>query len=216
MSFHCNARFISKLILDRRIGDGEFIRERFADFAALICFANCRDCRYDDYGHRQHRHASKQLHHAVRLWRTSAPERDHASIESKRHRRRNVFVRLRRRSQQPIDLFVLHRFSFSEIFASCCFIFCRARNARTLTSAALQPVILRISSTLRPCKYNRSPAARLALAQPEDAPPGHAKRTAGPGPNSSLELARFSITACSSTLKSACRTSGEFFPIRFG
>ena len=69
MSFHCNARFISKLILDRRIRDGEFIRDRFADFAALICFANCRDCRYDDYGYRQYGHASKQLHDAVRLWR---------------------------------------------------------------------------------------------------------------------------------------------------
>jgi len=44
MSFHCNARFISKLILDRRIRDGEFIREGFADFAALIQFTNCRDC----------------------------------------------------------------------------------------------------------------------------------------------------------------------------
>ena len=35
MSFHCNARFISKLILDRRIRDGEFIRDRFTDFAAI-------------------------------------------------------------------------------------------------------------------------------------------------------------------------------------
>src|SRR5262245_64546802 len=41
-----------KLILDRRVSEGEFIRVRFANFAALICFANCRDCRYDDYGDR--------------------------------------------------------------------------------------------------------------------------------------------------------------------
>src|SRR5262245_20076481 len=203
MSFHCNTRFISKLILDRRIRDGEFIGERFADFATLICFTNRRNCGYDDHGCRQHGHASNQSHHTVRLWRTSAPQRDYASIESKRHRRRNFFVRLSGRSQQPIDMFVLHCFSFSEIFASCCFIFCRARNARTLTSAALQPVILRISSTLRPCKYSKSIASRstgFSAARRCSISWREANRWSGA--SSSLELARFSTTACSSMLRS--------------
>src|SRR5205807_6034379 len=88
------------------------------------------------------------------------PEREHASIESKRHRSWNFFAHLRGRSQQPIDFVIFHGFSFAEILARCSFIFCRARNARTLTSAALQPVILRISSTERPCKYSKSIASR--------------------------------------------------------
>src|SRR5262249_20771156 len=176
----------------------------FADFAVLICFANGRDCRYDDHGYRQHGHPPKQLHHTVCHWRTSAPQRNYASIESKRHRHRDLFVRLRGRSQQPIDLFVLHCFSFSDIFASCCFIFRRARNARTLTSAALQPVILRISSTLRPCKYSKSTASRstgFRAARRCSTSWRDANRWSGA--TSSLELARFSITACSSELRSA-------------
>ena len=124
----------------------------------------------------------------------------------------NLFVRLRRRLQQPIDLFVLHLFSFSEIFARCCFIFCRARNARTLMSAALQPVILRISSTLRPCKYSKSIASRsTGFSAPRRCSTSWREANRWSGASSSLELARFSITACSSTLKSACRTSGRHF-----
>src|SRR4029077_6534194 len=42
--FPLQRRVHLKLILDRRVSEGEFIRERFPDFAALICFANCRDC----------------------------------------------------------------------------------------------------------------------------------------------------------------------------
>src|SRR5207253_4481253 len=120
------------------------------------------------------------------------------------------FAHLGRRSQQPIDFFVFHCFSFAEIFANCCFIFCRARNARTLISAALQPVIFRISSTERPCKYNKSIASRstgFSAAKRCSTSCREANRRSGA--SSSLEVVRFSITACSSTLKSAWRKIGR-------
>src|SRR2546430_10702687 len=62
--------------------------------------------------------------------------RSHTGVKPERHSSRGFFARLRGGAQQSIDFFVLHCFSFAEIFASCCFIFCRARNARTLISAA--------------------------------------------------------------------------------
>src|SRR2546430_4173757 len=86
--------------------------------------------------------------------------RSHTGVNPERHPSRAFFARLRGGAQQSIDFFVLHCFSFAEIFASCCFIFCRARNARTLISAALQPVIFRISTTEHPCKYSKSTASR--------------------------------------------------------
>ena len=109
----------SKLILDRRIRDSEFIREGVAElFPVLSGFANRCNRRYDDDGRRQQCDAPKKRRQAVRLNRTRAPERDHPRIESKRHRNRNFFTRLCRRSQQPIDFLIFHSFSFAEILAS--------------------------------------------------------------------------------------------------
>src|SRR5207237_1555594 len=171
----------------------------------LICFANGGDCRDNNYCCGQDCYASKQPHDSIPIRRRSAPERDHASIEPERHRR-GFFACPRCSSQQPIDLIVLHCFSFAEIFASCCFIFCRARNARTLTSAALQPVILRISSIERPCKYSKSIANRsTGLRAVKRCSTSWREANRWSGGSSPDEVARFSTTASSSSLKSPCR-----------
>src|SRR5207245_5002877 len=153
-----------------------------------------------------------ERHYTIRLGHSRAPERDHARVKPKRHCSPGFFADLRGRPQQPIDFFLPHCFSFAEIFASCCFIFCRARNARTLTIAALQPVLLRISSTERPCKYSKSIASRstgLSAASRCSTSWRDAKRWSGA--SSSEEVARFSTTARSSSLKSAFRNSGRTF-----
>src|SRR5205823_12330419 len=140
------------------------------------------------------------------------PERHHTRVKPERHHRRGLFFHASGRLQQTIEFFVLHCFSLAEIFASCCFIFCRARNARNLISAALQPVIFRISSTERPCKYSKSIASRstgFSAAKRCSTSCREANRRSGA--SSSLEVVRFSITACSSTLKSAWRSSGRTF-----
>src|SRR5437899_574839 len=203
---------LREFILNGRVRDGEFIRKGFTDFAALTCFTDGCDSRHDDHSCRQHCHAPDERRDTIQPRHSRAPERDHAAIECKRHRDRLLFAHLCGRSQQPIDLLVLHLSSFAEIFASCCFIFCRARNARTLIRAAPQPVILRISSTERPCKSSNSIASRstgLSAASRYSTSWRDAKRWSGA--SSPEEAARFSTTARSSSLKSACRNSGRTF-----
>jgi hypothetical protein len=116
INFHCNTRF--KFILNRRICDGEFICEGFSHFPALAGFADRRNRRYNDYSRREQGDPAQQRRQAVGPLRTCAPERDHSRIESKRHRDRNLFGRLRGRSQQPIDFVIFHNFSLAEILAN--------------------------------------------------------------------------------------------------
>src|ERR1043166_1953931 len=123
------------LVLNGRINKSELV----ADCVAVtIEFEICAGGGEKDQRCSYHHDAAQEKRERSAI-SISPRKRDHARVETERHLRRGFIFRLRSRTKQSIKIDIVH--GVAPIFSSCVFIFCRARNARTLIAAVPCPVI---------------------------------------------------------------------------